>query len=515
MKKATALMLTLALATSALPAAFAQKPGVDMIAHATQQTAPATEAKTQAESPAEAKTTPAAQDRYHVVVSGDTMKDIAAAHQLSLDQLLALNPEVKNVNLIYVGQKILVARAEVKSDKESKPEAPQEPKPQTPPPTKNPISYTQDGTYRGAFVDGGIQQVGLQFTVTDGVISAVRFRTLKYKDVDYLKSEDAKIKAYAGQYKQLIDSLVGKTPQEAGMALREPAKLAQDVTVGNDMLTSATLRAPKVASALADALNKGVYALPKAKTYADGTYRGYFIDGGGVQVAVQFKLADNKFTEISYRTLAYRGADYLANDAKGKVANIASQYKEALQYLIGKTPNQVGVFDYPAAVVSNVGEGDDMVSGATLRLNKAKVAIIDALNKGAYTGTADISFYQKPYENGTYRGFFMDKDEHQIGVQFTIVDHVVEKVSFRRLVYKGTDYLKSEDPKAKALSAQYKELLDSLVGQKIDHTVKFYSPQDLVKDQKVGDDMLTGATIRSSKVIQAINDALLRGRYSK
>jgi LysM repeat protein len=45
----------------------------------------------------------------YVVVSGDTLAKIAAKHSTTLDQLLALNPQIKNKNLIYVGQKIVVA----------------------------------------------------------------------------------------------------------------------------------------------------------------------------------------------------------------------------------------------------------------------------------------------------------------------------------------------------------------------------------------------------------------------
>lgn len=42
----------------------------------------------------------------HTVVSGDTMWDIARANGMSLNQLVALNPQVKNPSLIFPGQKI-------------------------------------------------------------------------------------------------------------------------------------------------------------------------------------------------------------------------------------------------------------------------------------------------------------------------------------------------------------------------------------------------------------------------
>lgn len=40
------------------------------------------------------------------VVKGDTMNEIAAENNMSLGELSAINPQVKNVNLIYIGQTI-------------------------------------------------------------------------------------------------------------------------------------------------------------------------------------------------------------------------------------------------------------------------------------------------------------------------------------------------------------------------------------------------------------------------
>ena len=51
---------------------------------------------------------PVASGTMYTVVSGDTMYKIAAKHGMTLDQLVALNPQVKNINLIYVGQKLLL-----------------------------------------------------------------------------------------------------------------------------------------------------------------------------------------------------------------------------------------------------------------------------------------------------------------------------------------------------------------------------------------------------------------------
>lgn len=60
--------------------------------------------------PAPAATAPApmVKGQVYVVVSGDAIWKIAAKYKLTVKQLAALNPQIKNLNLIYVGQKITV-----------------------------------------------------------------------------------------------------------------------------------------------------------------------------------------------------------------------------------------------------------------------------------------------------------------------------------------------------------------------------------------------------------------------
>ncbi len=48
--------------------------------------------------------------KLYTVVSGDKLWKIAQAFNLSLDEILALNPQIKNPNLLYVGQKIVVGK---------------------------------------------------------------------------------------------------------------------------------------------------------------------------------------------------------------------------------------------------------------------------------------------------------------------------------------------------------------------------------------------------------------------
>lgn len=45
---------------------------------------------------------------YYVVKAGDSLGGIAKAHGVSLDSVIKLNPQIKNPNLIYKGQKIRI-----------------------------------------------------------------------------------------------------------------------------------------------------------------------------------------------------------------------------------------------------------------------------------------------------------------------------------------------------------------------------------------------------------------------
>ena len=48
------------------------------------------------------------QQTYHTVVSGDTLWDIANTYEVSLPQIIDWNPQIKNPNLIYPGEKVRV-----------------------------------------------------------------------------------------------------------------------------------------------------------------------------------------------------------------------------------------------------------------------------------------------------------------------------------------------------------------------------------------------------------------------
>ena len=189
-----------------------------------------------------------------------------------------------------------------------------------------------DGIYRGFYYDGGIEQIAIQFELRGGVFDAIVYRGVKYKDGDYMieDASDAQ-KATLRQYQQLADYLIGKGV-EAIDDLYSPYDIVDDV----DAVTTATMQSSKLISALWDGLNRRPYKLvdttklPKADPYADGTYRGAYMEDGGEQVALEFTIRDNRFTEIAYRTLQYRGEDYLAQDAGEPVRSIAGDRKSVV-----------------------------------------------------------------------------------------------------------------------------------------------------------------------------------------
>ena len=51
---------------------------------------------------------PAGQAQYHTVVQGDTLWGIARTYGVSLEELVRQNRQIKNPNLIHIGQKVQV-----------------------------------------------------------------------------------------------------------------------------------------------------------------------------------------------------------------------------------------------------------------------------------------------------------------------------------------------------------------------------------------------------------------------
>ncbi len=114
------------------------------------------------------------------------------------------------------------------------------------------------------------------------------------------------------------------------------------------------------------------------------------------------------------------------------------------------------------------------------------------------------------YEDGTYRGAFIDRDAVQVNVQFTLEDNIITSIGYRHLAHGGIDYLEPETEATEALKEQHEQILEYLEGKDIrEHLVDLYEPGDFVDDV----DGFSGATIRANKVISAVRDGLNRGVY--
>ena len=239
-----------------------------------------------------------------------------------------------------------------------------------------------DGIYRGFYYDGGIEQIAIQFELKDGLFDSIVYRGVKYKDGNYL-SEDASDaqKATLKQYHQLADYLVGK-----GIDAIDDLYFPYDIVEDVDAVTTATIPSSKLISALWDGLNRRPFKLldtsklPIALAYADGIYRGSYMEGGAEEVAVEFSLHNGVFTDIVYRALSYKGEDYLSPEAPEAVKAITGQFEELLTHLIGKPVSSVNDLYRPGEIASDA----DAFSGATIRAPKVISAIWDALNRHAY-----------------------------------------------------------------------------------------------------------------------------------
>ena len=239
-----------------------------------------------------------------------------------------------------------------------------------------------DGIYRGFYYDGGIEQIAIQFEIRGGVFDSIVYRGVKYKDGDYMieDASDAQ-KASLRQYQQLADYLIGKGV-ESIEDLYSPYEIVEDV----DAVTTATMQSSKLISALWDGLNRHPYKLvdttklPMAETYADGFYRGSYMEGGGEEVVLEFAIKGGIFQEITYRTLHYKGEDYLAEDASKYAKDIASQFQALIDHLVGKPISSVNDLYRPGEIAADV----DAFSGSTVRAPKVISAIWDALGRHAY-----------------------------------------------------------------------------------------------------------------------------------
>lgn len=113
----------------------------------------------------------------------------------------------------------------------------------------------EDGRYRGIYGDRGEQQVSIQFTLTNNVISNVSYRWLYHSGNDYRQMDESHpLWGVKIQHDQIAEYLEGKNISVI-FELHTPELMADDV----DGFAAATLRGNKIYSAMRDALNRGLY----------------------------------------------------------------------------------------------------------------------------------------------------------------------------------------------------------------------------------------------------------------
>lgn len=124
--------------------------------------------------------------------------------------------------------------------------------------SKLPVSpQYSDGVYRGSYMEGGIEEVAVEFALRDGCFTSISYRSLSYKDEDYLSPNASEpVQLIAGQFQDLLSYLVGK-PVSSVNDLYLPGNIAADA----DTFSGATIRSPKVISAIWDALNRHAYRI--------------------------------------------------------------------------------------------------------------------------------------------------------------------------------------------------------------------------------------------------------------
>lgn len=110
-----------------------------------------------------------------------------------------------------------------------------------------------------------------------------------------------------------------------------------------------------------------------SQEFRDGKYRGVFVSGQETQVEVQFNLENDKITSSKYRTLYYKGHNFLQEkDLQDK----KDRFMALLDYAKGKKIKEVLEDFYTPTDIPN--------AGASVRSTKVRAAMQNALNSGVY-----------------------------------------------------------------------------------------------------------------------------------
>ena len=107
--------------------------------------------------------------------------------------------------------------------------------------------------------------------------------------------------------------------------------------------------------------------------YPDGTYRGVYISSQETQVELQFDLKNDVITKINYRTLQYKGHDWLKEDEY--VAKNGG-YMKLLERITNKKIQDVMPTMYNSEEIEK--------GGATVREMKVRAALQYGLNIGPF-----------------------------------------------------------------------------------------------------------------------------------
>ena len=105
--------------------------------------------------------------------------------------------------------------------------------------------------------------------------------------------------------------------------------------------------------------------------YPDGTYRGVYISSQETQVELQFDLKNDVITSVKYRTLFYKGHDWLKEDEY--VAKNGG-YLKLLERITNKKIQDVLPTMYNSDEIQ--------AGGATVRESKVRSALQYGLNVG-------------------------------------------------------------------------------------------------------------------------------------
>ncbi|MBR6571045.1 MAG: hypothetical protein IKK75_11395 [Clostridia bacterium] len=241
--------------------------------------------------------------------------------------------------------------------------------------------------------------------------------------------------------------------------------------------------------------------------YPDGIYRGFYYDGGIEQIAIQFEMQDGIFTSLVYRGVKYKDGDYMIEDASDAQKATLAQYEQMADYLIGKGVEAIDDLYAPYDFVQDV----DAVTTATVQSSKLISALWDGLNRRPFKLLNTSKLPQaEPYQDGVYRGSYMEGGSEEVAIEFILRDNVFESLSYRALQYRGVDYLSEDaDEATRLIAGQFGQLLSYLEGRDVTAVNDLYQPADMVEDA----DTFAGATVRAPKVISAIWDALNRHAF--